>query len=70
MHIDIIQSSVTGQWGYCPTNAPESFKKCLAYDDESGEATAADAIAAARANKGMKGATLTFTEYPNPNWKG
>lgn len=67
MKIDIIQSSVTGQWGYCPSNAPESFKKCLAYDDAPGFANADSAKDKAAADRSIDQTHgLEFNVIPNP----
>lgn len=68
MHIDIIQSSVTGQWNYCPTIAPESFKKCLAYEDKPSYLETADAAKDAALQNPTMPNGIEFTVIPNPNW--
>lgn len=63
MRMHIAQSSISGQWGYCPDGCP--LCKLAAYADEpTGYLTAEAAQAAAAADPSLAGYSLTFRVVP------
>lgn len=57
--IAVIQSVVTGQWGYCPKDSP--LERNLRHDEDSGFPDAEAAITHARSNPTMPTKTYRLT---------